>query len=93
MAPPAPRRRRRAVTRLVRGTISLTFLVGLAFLVHRPLVQLYWGAYARLQSSGRSRLFGGAASPVVTQWLSSQQQQTGAQRSSTPVPEVPSLKL
>jgi hypothetical protein len=77
MAPQAKRRKRRAMNRLVRGGMSMVFLVGLAYLIHRPLVQLYWGTYNRLQLGGTSRLFGGAASPTVTQWLASQHQQTG----------------
>lgn len=80
MAPQAPRRRRRNLNRLVRGAISMAFLVGLAYLVHRPLTDLYWGTYARLQAGGRPRLFGGSASPAISQWLTSQQQQTGAGR-------------
>ena len=78
MAPQVQRRKRRTITRLVRGALSLVFLGGLAGLIYRPLLQLSSATYNRLQLGGTSRLFGGAASPTVTQWLAFQQQQTGA---------------
>ena len=82
MAPPGTaRRRRRVIGRLLRTTGSLAFVVGFAYLMHRPLVQLYQNFQARLQSpsDGPNRLFGGSITPTITRWLSAQQQQTGTE--------------
>ena len=59
---------------------SLVFVVGFAYLIHRPLVQLYQNFQARIQTpgTGPNRLFGGSITPTITKWLSAQQQQTGA---------------
>ena len=81
MAPPASTRRRKRVGgRILRGVLSLALVVGFAYLIHRPLVQVFQGATARMQPAGEgpTRLFGGYLTPTITHWLAAQQQQTGA---------------
>ena len=77
------RRKPRFGGRIVRGVLGFVLIVGLAYLIHQPLVHLFHGTRTRIQTAGEgpTRLFGGRVTPTIAHWLTDQQLQTGAARS------------